>query len=406
VERVAPGERPYGGGWGVTAEAQTGPVEPEDQRVTSLELFFDLVLVFAITQVTGFISADPTWTRLVEGLAILAALWWAWVSYAWLANTAASDEGAARVVLLAAMGALLVTSLAVPKAFGDDALAFGVAYFGVRLLHLGSYLVVARGDPVLRRVVMRLAATVVPAALALVAAGLVDGTARALCWALALAIDYGGLAVRGVDGWRVEPAHFAERHGLIIIIALGESIVALGLGAQDHRLGADIVIAALLGMAVAGAMWWAYFDVAAIVAERRFKAMERVEQVRMARDSYTYLHLPMVAGIIVFAVGAKKTLAHVDEHLHAVEAFALCGGVALYLLALSAFKRRNVGTWNGRRSLVAALLLAFWPLATQLPALLALAVVAALACGLIAWEATRMAQARDRVRHAGHDLSA
>jgi low temperature requirement protein LtrA len=387
------------------AEPQAPPVERKDQQVTPLELFFDLVLVFAITQVTGFISADPTWTRLVEGLAILAALWWAWVSYAWLANTAASDEGVARVVLLAAMGALLVTSLAVPKAFGDDALVFGLAYFVVRLLHLGSYLVVGRGDPELRRVVLRLAATVVPATLALVAAGLVDGTARALCWALALAIDYGGLAVRGVDGWRVEPAHFAERHGLIIIIALGESIVALGFGAQGHQLGADIVIAALLGMAVAGAMWWAYFDVAAIVAERRFKAMERIAQVRMARDSYTYLHLPMVAGIIVFAVGAKKTLAHVDEHLHSVEALALCGGVALYLLALSAFKRRNVGTWNRRRSLVAALLLAFWPLATQLPALLALAVVAALACGLIAWEATRMAQARDRVRHAGHDLS-
>jgi low temperature requirement protein LtrA len=388
-----------------TAEIQMAPLEREDQEVTPLELFFDLVLVFAITQVTGFISADPTWTRLVEGLAILAALWWAWVSYAWLANSAASDEGAARVVLLAAMGALLVTSLAVPKAFGDDALVFGLAYFGVRLLHLGSYLVVARGDPELRRVVVRLAATVVPAALALVAAGLVDGTARALCWALAIAIDYGGLAARGVDGWRVEPAHFAERHGLIIIIALGESIVALGLGAQGHELGADIVIAALLGMAVAGAMWWAYFDVAAIVAERRFRAMERDAQVRMARDSYTYLHLPMVAGIIVFAVGAKKTLAHVDEHLHSVEAFALCGGVALYLLALSAFKRRNVGSWNGRRSLVAALLLVFWPLATQLPALLALAIVAALACGLIAWEATRMAQVRDRVRHAGHDMS-
>jgi low temperature requirement protein LtrA len=405
VDRVAPGERPYGDGWAAAAPTQVEPPEREDQEVTALELFFDLVLVFAITQVTGFVSADPTWTRLVEGLAILAALWWAWVSYAWLANTAASDEGAARVVLLAAMGALLVTSLAVPKAFGDDALAFGIAYLGVRLLHLGSYLVVGRGDPELQRVVMRLGVTIVPAALALVAAGLVDGTARALCWALALALDYGGLAVRGVEGWRVEPAHFAERHGLIIIIALGESIVALGLGAQGHRLGADIAIAALLGMAVAGAMWWAYFDVAAIVAERRFRAMERLAQVRMARDSYTYLHLPMVAGIIVFAVGAKKTLAHVDEHLHTVEAFALCGGVALYLLALSAFKRRNVGSWNRRRSLVAALLLAFWPLATHLPALLALAVVAALACGLIAVEATRMAQARDRVRHAGHDMS-
>jgi low temperature requirement protein LtrA len=387
-------------------EIQREPLEREDQKVTSLELFFDLVLVFAITQVTGFISANPTWARLVEGLAILAALWWAWASYAWLANTAASDEGVARVVVLSAMGALLITSLAVPHAFGADALAFGIAYLGVRLLHLGAYLVVARGDPELRRVVLRLVPIMAPAAIVLVAAGLLDGTARALCWVLALTIDYGGLAVRGVDGWRVEPAHFAERHGLIIIIALGESIVALGVGAHGLALDTELIVAALLGIATAGALWWAYFDVAAIVAERRFKALDRIGQARMARDSYTYLHLPMVAGIIVFAVGVKKTLGHVDEHLHTVEALTLCGGVALYLIALSAFKRRNVGSWNVRRALVAGLLLAFWPLSTHVPALVALAVVTALACGLIAWEAARMADARDRIRHAGHDMSA
>ena len=221
---------------------------------------------------------------------------------------------------------------------------------------------------------------------------------------LALTIDYGGLALRGVAGWRVEPAHFAERHGLIIIIALGESIVALGVGAEGLALGPEVIVSALLGIAIAGALWWAYFDVAAIVAERRFKAMERDAQVRMARDSYTYLHLPMVAGIIVFAVGVKKTLPHVDDHLHTVEAFALCGGVALYLLALSAFKRRNVGSWNMRRLLAAALLVAFWPIATQITALYALVVVTALSCGLIAWEATTLAAARDRVRHAGGTL--
>jgi low temperature requirement protein LtrA len=392
----------------VTAtEAPVEQLAEVDQRVTSLELFFDLVLVFAITQVTGFISADANWTRLAEGLAILAALWWAWVSYAWLANSAASDEGAARVTLLAAMGALLITSLAVPNAFGDDALAFGIAYLCVRVLHLVSYLVVARGNPELRHVVLRLAPTMVPAALLLLAAGLVDdGTARGVLWALALTIDYGGLAVRGVDGWRVEPAHFAERHGLIIIIALGESIVALGVGAQGLGLDGEIIVAALLGIATAGALWWAYFDVAAIVAERRFKALDRIGQVRMARDSYTYLHLPMVAGIIVFAVGVKKTLGHVDDHLHTVEALALCGGIALYLVALSAFKRRNVGSWNVRRLLVAALLLAFWPLSTHVSALEALAVVTALACGLIAWEAIELAATRDRVRHAGNDMTA
>jgi low temperature requirement protein LtrA len=155
--------------------------------------------------------------------------------------------------------------------------------------------------------------------------------------------QHGGLAVRGVEGWKVEPAHFAERHGLIVIIALGESIVARGVGTQGLPLDAELIIAALLGIAAAGAMWWAYFDVAAIVAERRFKAMDRAGQVRMARDSYTYLHLPMIAGIVVFAVGLKKTLGHVDEHLHTVEAFALCGGLALYLFARLGGRRARRG---------------------------------------------------------------
>jgi low temperature requirement protein LtrA len=397
--------------------------------VTPLELFFDLVLVFAITQVTGYISAEPTWTRLVEGLAILAVLWWAWVSFAWLANSRASDEGLVRVVLLAAMGALLIVSLAVPQAFGDDALIFGVAYMVVRLLHIGAYVAVSRDDPELRGVVVRLASTVVPATSLLVLAGLLDGTPRALCWIAALTIDYGGLALRGVEGWRVEPGHFAERHGLIVIIAigesivaigvgagtevdagvvaaatlgiaLGESIVALGVGANGLELDAGIITAALLGIAVAGALWWAYFDVVAIAGERRFRAAGHAAQVRMARDSYTYLHMPMVAGIVIFAVGVKKTLGHVGDPLHDVPAVALCGGVALYLLALSAFKRRNVGSWNRPRLVVATVLAALIPAALELPALASLAIVAALSCALIAYEATAYADARARIRHA------
>jgi low temperature requirement protein LtrA len=372
-----------------------------EQRVTALELFFDLVFVFAITQVTGFISADPTWTRLVEGLAILAVLWWAWVSYAWLGNTAASDEGAVRVVLLTAMGAMLIASLAVPHAFGRDGVVFGVAYFTVRALHISAYVIVGRQDPQLRGVVGRLASTMLPAAALLIVAGTLDGTAQALCWAGALVVDYGGLIARGVEGWRVVAGHFAERHGLIIIIALGESIVSLGVGAQGLELDAGIIVGALLGMIVAGALWWAYFDVVAIVAERRFRAAAPDEQVRIARDSYTYLHMPMVAGIVLFALGVKKTLGHVGEELHDVPAVALCCGVAMYLMALSALKRRNIGTFNVPRLVAAAALVLLAPLATQVPALLSLALVAVVASGLIAFEVAHYAAARDRIRHGG-----
>jgi low temperature requirement protein LtrA len=359
------------------------------------------VFVFAITQVTGFISEDPTWTRLFEGLAILAALWWAWVSYAWLANTANSDEGLVRVVLLAAMGAMLIASLAVPNAFGSDGVIFGVAYLVVRLLHLGAYELLAREDPELRGVVGRLATTVVPAAGLLVLAGFLDGAPQALCWILALAIDYGGLALRGTTGWHVVAGHFAERHGLIIIVALGESIVSLGVGAGGLELDAGVITGALLGVAAAAALWWAYFDVVAPHAERRLSEASETERVELARDSYTYLHLPMVAGIILFAVGVKTTLGHYDDHLNAVPAAALTGGVALYLTALSAFRRRNVGTFNRRRLAAAVVLVALTPLALEIPSLATLALVAVVTVVLIAYEALRFADARDRIRHGG-----
>jgi low temperature requirement protein LtrA len=371
----------------------------DEQEVTPLELFFDLVFVFAITQVSAYISEHPTWTRLLQGLALLAVLWFAWVAYAWLGNTAATDEGAVRVVLLSAMGAMLITSLAVPHAFGRDGLIFGVAYFVVRLLHIAAYIIVSRDDPVLRSVVGRLASTILPAATLLVVAGAFHGTARTLFWIAALLVDYGGLAIRGTEGWRVQAAHFSERHGLIIIIALGESVVSLGVGASHLTLDAGVIAGSLLGIAVAAALWWAYFDVVAIVAERRLRTASEEERTRLARDSYTYMHLPMVTGIILFAVGVKRTLEGVGDHLHAVPVTALCGGVALYLVAMSGFRRRNMGRWNRPRLVAAAVLVALAPLVVDVPALLALGLVALVACGDIAFEVVRYAAARDRIRH-------
>jgi low temperature requirement protein LtrA len=373
----------------------------DEQEVTPLELFFDLVFVFAITQVSAFVSEDPTWTHLVQGLAILAVLWFAWVSYAWLGNRGPADEGAVRVVLFAAMAAMLITSLAVPHAFGDDGLVFGISYFLVRALHITAYVLVSRDDPTLRRVSLRLATTILPAAAVLVVAGALHGTARTVCWIVALAIDYGGLALRGVEGWQVEPSHFSERYGLIIIIALGESIVSLGVGAGHLDLGLGVIAGALLGIAVAAALWWSYFDVVAIVAERRLRTAPPEERVRLARDSYTYMHLPMVVGIIVFAIGVKRTLEGVGEHLHAVPATALCGGVALYFLAMSGFRRRNMGRWNRPRLVACAILVALVPIAASLPSLLALGLVAVIACGDIAYEVVAYAEARRRIRHGG-----
>jgi low temperature requirement protein LtrA len=369
-----------------------------EQRVTALELFFDLVFVFAITQVTSFLYRNPSWLRLLEAFAILMVLWFAWTGYAWLGNTAGSDEGPMRVVLLAVMVPLVFASLAVPHAFGRDALLFGIAYFFVRALHIAAYSVLARDNPMLRAAVFRLARTILPAAALLVLAGALSGPARALCWVAALLIDYGGLMLGSTEGWRVEPAHFAERHGLIIIIALGESIVALGVRAS-LGVNAGILVAVALGLTVAACLWWVYFDVVSTVAERKLREAGPRARARLARDSYSYLHLPMVAGIVIFAFGVKTTLAHLHAHLQTVAAVALCGGVALYLVALSAFKRRNVGSFNNPRLVAATGLILLVPAATALPALLSLALVAAISCALITYEVFRYAEARDRIRH-------
>jgi low temperature requirement protein LtrA len=330
------------------------PAAEPEQRVTALELFFDLVFVFAITQVTAFIAHEPDVQHLVEGLAVLVAVWWAWSCYAWLGNTAATDDGLFRVTLLAAMAAMAVAAIAVPRAFGADALAFGIAYCCVRVLHIAAYAQLAKHDPTLKVVVDRLGRQMVPTGLLFVVAGLVPaGTARYVCWALAILMDVGGLYVQGVEGWRVQAGHLAERYGLIIIIALGESIVSVGVGAQGRPMDADLIIGVLLGMAAAAALWWAYFDVVALVAEHRFRQAAGLQKVLIARDSYTYLHLPMVAGIVLFSLGVKTTLADGSAHLEAIPAVGLTGGVALYLLAHVAFRLRNVGTLNRGRLLVA-----------------------------------------------------
>ncbi len=302
--------------------------EQSEKRVAPLELFFDLVFVFALTQVTALMSEHPTWEGLGQGLLVLAALWWAWGAYAWLTNYIAAEEGKERLLMFAVMGAFLVAALATPQAFGDDAVIFGVAYAAARWLHIFIF-AEANEDVDAAQAIARLARTAIPGPTLLIVAGFADGTLQAALWIVALAIDYSGPYVFGVRGFRVSPGHFSERFSLIVIIALGESIVAIGAGLSGE-LDGGVIVAALLGLVLACALWWAYFDVIAIVAERRFRAMTGDELVKLARDAYSYIHMPMVAGIVLVALGIKKTTGHVDEPLKTVAAVALFGGVALY----------------------------------------------------------------------------
>jgi low temperature requirement protein LtrA len=329
---------------------------------------------------------------------VLAAVWWAWTGYAHLTSAMDVDEGGIRLAMLASMGAMLGVALAVPGAFEDDAVLFGCAYLLVRVLHLVLSAIVARDDPDALGALLRFAPTATLGALLIMVAGFHDGDDIVL-WAVALAIDYLGPTVVGIGrGWRIAPEHFAERHGLIILIALGESIIAIGVGAK-FDLGIGEIGAAALGIVVVSALWWLYFDVAAILSRRRLVQASGVERARLARDAYTYLHLPMIAGIVLFALGLKTTLAHVGERLDTVPAVGLCGGAALYLLALVAFLFRTTGYVFRRRTVGAVVLLALIPAAVAISALAALALVSAVCALVVAYEAIRHRGPRLQLRH-------
>jgi low temperature requirement protein LtrA len=369
-----------------------------EQRVTNLELFFDLVFVFAITQVTAFLAHHLTWDGLLRGLFLLGALWWAWAAYAWLTNTLDPEEGIVRIAVFASMAAMLVVALATPHAFDVDGVVFGIAYFIVRALHLVLYAIAGRNDPDLERAVLRILPSALVGAALLVVAGFFDGAVELGIWAVALAIDYLWLLVSGMQGWRVSPHHFVERHGLIIIVALGESVIAIGIGAGELPLDAGTIAAAAIGIAVVCTLWWSYFDWVIYVSQAKLAEATGLERAVLARDLYSYLHLPMVAGIVLFALGLELTLAHGDVPLEIIPAIGLCGGLALYFAAHVAVRLRTGGGWGHGRPVATVILLALVPVAIQVPALLALALVATVCVGLIAYEALRYPYARAWIR--------
>lgn len=372
----------------------------DEERVTPLELFFDLVFVLAITQCTTLMASRAGWMGIGEGLLMLGLLWWTWVGYAWLTSVVNPEEGFVRFAMFAAMAALLVVSLCVPEAFGESGVIFAIGYSSVRVAHIALFLAASRDDINLRSQVVGLAvSTFVGIALLLAGSFAHDGM-RVVLWSIALALDAGGPFVMRADGWKLVPGHFAERHGLIIIIALGESIVAVGTGAGGHVSG-GVVVASILAIALTAAMWWAYFDVVALVAARRLmEKPEGKERNEMARDSYSYLHFLMIAGIVLVALGLKKTLAHVGDELSPPTVFALSGGTGIYLLGHVAFRWRNVRSINRQRALIGTALLVAFPLLKTLNAISVLGLVTTVMWTMIGYEALRFADGRASVRHA------
>ena len=381
-----------------TSTHRLTPVRREEERVSPLELFFDLVFVLAITQFTSLMADEPSWSGLGKGLLVLGVLWWGWVGYAWLTSVVDPEEGAVRLAIFAAMAGFLVVALCVPEAFDDLGLTLAVAYGVVRAAHIVLFVLASREDGGLRHSVIGLGISTGIGVGLLVAASQVDGTAQGALWAAALALDMGGPLVIDATGWRLEPGHFAERHGLIIIIALGESIVALGAAASGHVDG-GVLVAAVLGLVLSAGLWWLYFDVVTYVATEVLRqTTDPRPRNTLARDAYSLLHFPMVAGVVLVALGMHDILAHVEEPLLLEHATALFGGAALYLLAHVAFYWRNTGVVKPHRLVTAVLLLVLVPAGPEMDALAALGLVTTPILVLIVYETVHYADARRHIR--------
>ncbi|MGW6621992.1 low temperature requirement protein A [Nocardia sp. NPDC055002] len=384
----------------------------ETTSVTPLELFFDLVFVFAFIRVTDLMAEHTTGENLLRGVLVIAVLWWSWVAYAWLCNLVRADEGILRVVMFGALMAMLMTALTITEAFDDlpgglpGPVVFALAYFTVRLLHLLTFWVISREDPQLRGQIHRFVPSMLIGTTFLLIASQLTATAQTVMWILALAGDYVGTLVSGTR-WRLRSVgQFAERHGLIIIIALGESIVSIGIAVTGLPISWEIVAASLLGITVSGALWWSYFDMTSLAVEQILEESTGEQRIRIARNCYSFLHLPMVIGIVMLSLGLKKilsTVGHIDYHrltdpLVGWPLIALLGGTALYLLALVAFKAYAAGSIEKSRVVTALVLIASVPLVEHIPSLATLGALASCLLTMISYETVRHNQRRRRLR--------
>jgi low temperature requirement protein LtrA len=339
------------------ADADPQPARNE-RRTSPIELLWDLVFVFAVTQVAALLSAHLSWRGLGRSMIVLALVWWAWSAFVWAVNAEEEETPILRVILLAGMVLIFIAGLAIPHVFGNEARLFAFAYAGVRLLHLGLYTDAAMRGNASARAIAGFATTVVVGIILLLVGSFLAGWHRDALWTAAVAIDYAGPLLtrdRLRSLQQVAVAHFAERYALFVIICLGESIVAIGVGASGRPLTAARVAAVTLGLLTIAGLWWTYFERSAALAERRIR--EQAEPVLAASDAYSYLHLLLVAGIIIFAVGVKLAIARAGSPLATGPRFALCGGVALYLLGHGAFLLRLACAVNPERLVFAAALL-------------------------------------------------
>jgi low temperature requirement protein LtrA len=340
----------------------------EEPRVSTLELFFDLVFVFTLTQLTALLADDLTVETMARVVLIFVVLFWMYGAYAWLTNQVPPDRPARRLLLILGMAAFLICALAVPHAFDGGGVAFGLGYLLVVLVHGGLY-AEAYGT-----VALRFAPLNVVAALIVTVAGLLGTPGAYGLWVAAILVEVltPRVSARAADQLQVRPAHFVERHSLLLIVALGESVVAIGVGLGDVPLDLGLFVAAVLGLVLAAALWWSYFSGDEQAAERALSASSGHRRFRLAHHAYFYAYVPMLVGVIVIAAGVKKSIGSMADRLDTAPALALAGGVAIYLAGDVAF-RLGLGIRPvGYRAAAAVAALATVALGTSLAAVVQL----------------------------------
>jgi low temperature requirement protein LtrA len=383
-------------------------VADEGHRVTTFELLFDLVFVFAFTQVTGLMAHAHSPIGVLQAVIIIGILWWSWSSYGWLANQTHVDEGVMRVGMSVAMAAMFVVALVIPEAFDDlegglsGPLVLALAYFVVRLIHVGLYLLAAGEDKPLRRQVLRTSVAMIVGVGLITAGAIIGGPFQVWLWLAGLLADMILTYVTSSGGnWRLQsPAHWAERHGLVVILVLGESIVAIGVGAAQEPVSVPIIAGAALAIALTISLWWLYFDAIAIAAEHHLQQATGVARAQLATDGYTYLHFLLIVGVLISALGVEEVIAHATDPggMGLFTAVALLGGPSLYLAGHAFFWRRAGGAWKLWQLGAATLLLALIPLGALIPPLLGLVAVVILVAAIALIESVRNAEGREAVR--------
>ncbi|GAB3003999.1 low temperature requirement protein A [Streptomyces pseudoechinosporeus] len=377
-------------------------------RVTTFELFFDLVYVITLTRVTQYMAQEHSGLGVLHGVLLLALVWFSWSAYAWLGNQARADLSVVRLGMTLAMAGVFVIALTVPEAWDDSPgglygpLVLPCAYLLVRSVHLVIYAHLARGDRgLLRQIAVSWPPVLTGSALLIVGAA-IGGRWQTTLYAAAIVVDWGGVYLTSRRGsWRIHSApYFTERHQLFVIIAIGESLIAMAAGATDRPIGVPLLAAGVLGVAAAAGLWWLYFDVVSLLVEHRLVETRGRARLSLAVNAYGYAHFPIAAGIVLTALGVEGVVAYADsgKGLGGFYAGVLCGGAATYLAGLLLFGRISAGVWGPFRLAALCLLLAWLPAAVVLPPLAGLSGVVVLLAAVAACETWWYAELRRSVR--------